>query len=64
MLWLAAHMWILLASSFLIGIMIGWWIWGASAPKKTASAKEDVAMGSLESDFAPAQPAPKDEEEV
>lgn len=27
MIWLAAHMWLLLLLAFLLGLLIGWWIW-------------------------------------
>ena len=49
MIWLAAHMWFLLISSFAIGLGIGWWIWGARTDKM-APINDDTAMGTLDSD--------------
>lgn len=51
MIWLAAHMWFLLLTTFAIGLGIGWWIWGARTIEKTAPPQvSDTAMGTLESD--------------
>ncbi|MBL4618566.1 MAG: hypothetical protein GXP04_01390 [Alphaproteobacteria bacterium] len=49
MIWLAAHMWILLIAAFGTGLGIGWWIWGAQT-KKMNSSLGDAPMGSLNSD--------------
>lgn len=49
MLWLAAHMWILLIAAFVVGVGVGWWIWGADAPD--AAPSEEESMGTLEIDF-------------
>ncbi len=48
MLWLMAHMWMLLVGSFLIGVAIGWWIWAAKSEPL-----DETPMGTLDSDFAP-----------
>ena len=51
MIWLAAHMWFLLFTTFAIGLGIGWWIWGARATDKvTAPQQSDTSMGTLEND--------------
>lgn len=50
MLWLAAHMWMLLLAAFAIGLGVGWWIWGAGAPDGGAPSEEE-SMGTLEIDF-------------
>ncbi len=51
MIWLAAHMWLLLLTSFAIGLGIGWWIWGARMIETPiAPPKGDTAMGTLDSD--------------
>lgn len=50
MLWLAVHMQLLLLAAFLIGLGVGWWIWGA----RNASAlppREEPLMGTLDSEF-------------
>jgi len=49
MLWLAMHMWALLAAAFAIGIAIGWWIWGA-ASRTPAPAPAEETLGSLNLD--------------
>jgi len=49
MIWLAAHMWVLLFLAFTIGLGAGWWIWGART-QKTAPASGAAPMGTLESD--------------
>lgn len=51
MLWLAAHMWILLIAAFAIGLGVGWWIWGAHATNPSPISNEDQPMGTLEIDF-------------
>lgn len=51
MLWLAAHMWILLIAAFAIGLGVGWWIWGAHATNTSPVSSEDQPMGTLEIDF-------------
>lgn len=56
MIWLAAHMWFLLALAFLTGLGVGWWIWGART-SRVPSARGDAPMGTLDSD------APSDMEE-
>ena len=58
MLWLAAHMWMLLFASFAIGLGVGWWIWGARTPL-AASLGGDEPMGTLDSDL---EAVPEDEE--
>ena len=51
MIWLAAHMWFLLFTSFAIGLGIGCWIWGARRIEKTPSPQaSDTGMGSLDGD--------------
>lgn len=50
MLWLAAHMWMLLLAAFAIGVGVGWWIWGGRAPAAAAIGK-DEPMGTLDSDL-------------
>jgi len=60
MLWLAAHMWMLLFAAFAIGLGVGWWIWGARAPV-AASLGEEAPLGTLASDHEVALDA-EDEE--
>jgi len=50
MLWLAAHMWVLLFASFAIGLGLGWWIWGARTDQTPPQPPGDAAMGTLDSD--------------
>lgn len=52
MLWLAAHMWILLFTAFLIGVGIGWWIFGGTKEGPPPLSVEDE-LGSLDSDVEP-----------
>ena len=54
MLWLMAHMWVLLGASFVIGLAIGWWIWGTKAEPL-----DETPMGTLDSDFAPESEQPQ-----
>ena len=54
MIWLAAHMWMLLLTAFAIGLGVGWWIWGARETR-ALPAPEETPMGTLDSDF-PAAP--------
>jgi hypothetical protein len=49
MIWLAAHMWILLILAFSTGLGVGWWIWGARTDK-TPQIPGDAPMGTLNSD--------------
>lgn len=52
MLWLALHMWALLLAAFVIGVAVGWWIWGQrQAPPPAAMG--DAPLGSLELDDGP-----------
>lgn len=57
MLWLAAHMWILLIAAFAVGIGVGWWLWGARAQGAAPLSDDEQPMGTLEIDFE----APDDE---
>lgn len=50
MLWLAAHMWMLLLAAFAIGLGVGWWIWGTQSTG-ASPLSEDEPLGTLESDF-------------
>lgn len=52
MLWLVAHMWILLTLSFAIGLSIGWWVWGLK-PSHAIIDTDEEPMGTLDSDFTP-----------
>lgn len=56
MIWLAIHMWALLAGSFVIGILVGWWIW-RSKPTVRRSGERAPQIGSLEDD-APRETQP------
>ncbi len=49
MIWLAAHMWILLIAAFGTGLGVGWWIWGAQTEKMPPTPSE-APMGSLNSE--------------
>ena len=58
MLWLALHMWALLLAAFVIGLAVGWWIWGQRqrppAPAATGeAAPKTLALGSLDLDGEP-----------
>ena len=57
MIWLAVHMWALLFAAFLIGIGIGWWIWGASENASAPPRAGDTPMGTLDLDYDPAADA-------
>lgn len=37
MIWLIGQMWVLLLSAFLIGLAVGWWIWGAGRRRREAA---------------------------
>ncbi|MGV6802449.1 MAG: hypothetical protein ACWA5L_11055 [bacterium] len=39
MIWLAAHIWVLLFLAFLLGLLIGWWIWGRVSLEQAAYAE-------------------------
>jgi len=49
MIWLAAHMWLLLFTAFGTGLGVGWWIWGAQTDQMPP-ASSDTPMGSLNND--------------
>ena len=59
MVWLVAHMWFLLICAFVLGIGLGWWIWGTQIIKSTSSnhtAPDHVSIveqGSLSEDETP-----------
>ncbi len=54
MLWLVAHMQLLLFAAFFIGLGVGWWIWGARTPRSDAlPPRKEALMGTLNSDFRP-----------
>ena len=50
MLWLALHMWALLLAAFVIGLAIGWWIWGQRQTPPVPAATGDAPLGSLDLD--------------
>lgn len=50
MLWLAAHMWLLLFIAFFIGLGVGWWIWGARGADALPP-REEPLMGTLDSEL-------------
>lgn len=51
MAWLAVHMWLLLLVAFLLGLLLGWWIWHCRhdemAPAAVAPAPEPAAPAPL-----------------
>lgn len=53
MLWLAAHMWILLAAAFVLGLAFGWWIWGLRMEREDAPAEREAPMGTLQTEYEP-----------
>ncbi len=43
MFWLIMHQWILLFLAFLLGLLIGWWIWAKRQVEKTGAATKPLA---------------------
>ena len=52
MIWLVSQMWFLLVAAFLLGTMIGWWIWGTKTTSSAGASESSVpqAMGTLKAD--------------
>ena len=50
MLWLALHMWALLFAAFIIGLVVGWWVWGQRPNTPAPAPRGNAPLGSLDLD--------------